>query len=160
VRTRRLFTFGYLESGWFFRCLRFIGSERVEVGLLIVRASLWGQDEDQIRLAGNTADVRRRGVLCPFVDPTTCTPNMTNFTVACPFDHLGNAPNATYAYNSTAGLKTIIQDTAGTWLFTPSGSAGPFNATNNSWTGSAISGSGTPISAAAVLRANLRAPYD
>jgi hypothetical protein len=69
------------------------------------------------------------------------------------FEHLGNAPNATYAYNSTGGLKTIMQDTTGTWLFTPSGSAGPFNVTNNSWTGSAISGTGSPVSAAAVLRA-------
>lgn len=67
------------------------------------------------------------------------------------FEHLGNAPNATYAYNSTSGLKTIAQNTAGSWLFTPSGSAGPFNSTSNSWTGSAITG--TPVSAAAVLRA-------
>lgn len=67
------------------------------------------------------------------------------------FEHLGNAPNATYAYNSTSGLKTIAQNTAGSWLFTPSGSAGPFNSTSNSWTGSAITGS--PVSAAAVLRA-------
>lgn len=67
------------------------------------------------------------------------------------FEHLGNAPNATYAYNSTSGLKTIAQNTAGTWLFTPSGSAGPFNTTSNSWTGSAITGS--PVGPAAVLRA-------
>jgi hypothetical protein len=67
------------------------------------------------------------------------------------FEHLGNAPNATYAYNSTTGLKTIAQNTAGTWLFTPSGSAGPFNVTSNSWTGSAITGS--PVGPAAVLRA-------
>jgi hypothetical protein len=67
------------------------------------------------------------------------------------FEHVGNAPNATYAYNSTAGLKTIAQNTNGTWLFTPSGSTGPFNSTSNSWTGSAITG--TPVSAAAILRA-------
>jgi len=67
------------------------------------------------------------------------------------FEHLGNAPNATYAYNSTSGLKTIAQNTSGSWLFTPNGSAGPFNTTSNSWTGSAITGS--PVSAAAVLRA-------
>ncbi|HSU84568.1 MAG TPA: hypothetical protein VLR69_19295, partial [Thermoanaerobaculia bacterium] len=35
--------------------------------------------------------------------------------------------------------------------FTPSGSAGPFNTTSNSWTGSAITGS--PVGPAAVLRA-------
>ena len=67
------------------------------------------------------------------------------------FEHLGNAPNATYAYNSTSGLKTIAKNTTGTWLFTPSGSAGPFNVTGNSWTGSAITGS--PVGPAAVLRA-------
>ncbi|TAK90693.1 MAG: hypothetical protein EPO09_16700 [Aquabacterium sp.] len=67
------------------------------------------------------------------------------------FEHLGNAPNATYAYNSTSGPKTIAQNTTGSWLFTPSGSSGPFNVTSNSWTGSAITG--TPVSAAAVLRA-------
>ncbi|HZF09708.1 MAG TPA: hypothetical protein VFE33_13035 [Thermoanaerobaculia bacterium] len=67
------------------------------------------------------------------------------------FEHLGNAPNATYAYNSTTGSKTIPQNTAGAWLFTPSGSAGPFNTTSNSWTGSAITGS--PVGPAAVLRA-------
>lgn len=67
------------------------------------------------------------------------------------FEHLGNAPNATYAYNSTSGLKTIAQNTAGTWLFTPSGSAGPFNTTSNHWTGTAITGS--PVGPAAVLRA-------
>jgi hypothetical protein len=67
------------------------------------------------------------------------------------FEHLGNAPNARYAYNSTSGLKTIAQNTAGTWLFTPSGSVGPFNITSNSWTGTAITGS--PVGPAAVLRA-------
>ena len=67
------------------------------------------------------------------------------------FEHIGNAPNATYAYNSTSGLKTIAQNTTGTWLFTPSGSTGPFNSTSNSWTGSAITG--TPVSSAAILRA-------
>jgi hypothetical protein len=68
------------------------------------------------------------------------------------FEHLGNAPNATYAYNSTSGLTTVPQSTTGTWLFTPNGSVGPFNSTGNSWTGSAISG--LPVSPAAVLRAN------
>jgi len=67
------------------------------------------------------------------------------------FEHEGNAPNATYAYNSTSGMKTVAQDTAGNWLFTPSGSSGPFNATNNSWTGTAITG--TPVGPSPVLRA-------
>jgi hypothetical protein len=67
------------------------------------------------------------------------------------FEHLGNAPNGTYAYNSTTGVKTVAQNTTGTWLFTPNGSAGPFNATNPSWTGLGIAGS--PVAAVAVLRA-------
>lgn len=67
------------------------------------------------------------------------------------FEHEGNAPNATYAYNSTGGLKTVAQNTSGSWLFTPSSSTGPFNATDNSWTGSAITGS--PVGPSAVLRA-------
>jgi hypothetical protein len=67
------------------------------------------------------------------------------------FEHLGNAPNATYSYNSKSGLTKVTQNTAGAWLFTPSGSPGPFNKTSNSWTGSAITGS--PVDSAAVLRA-------
>jgi len=66
-------------------------------------------------------------------------------------EHLDNAPNDVYAYNSTSGLKVIPRNTTGTWLFTPSGSAGPFNGFNASWTGSAISGS--PVGPTAVLRA-------
>lgn len=67
------------------------------------------------------------------------------------FEHLGNAPNATYAYTSTTGVKTVAQNTTGTWLFTPHGSTGPFNVTNPSWTGLAIAGS--PVAAVAILRA-------
>jgi len=46
------------------------------------------------------------------------------------FEHFGNAPNAAYQYNSTSGLQNVPQNTAGTWLFTPSGSTGPFNCMN------------------------------
>lgn len=67
------------------------------------------------------------------------------------FEHLGNAPNDVYAYNSTTGVKTIPRNTSGSWLFTPSGSAGPFNVAAASWTGSAITGS--PIGPSSVLRA-------
>lgn len=44
------------------------------------------------------------------------------------FEHVNNTPPAAYSYNSTSGLKTVPQSTAGTWLFSASGSAGPFNA--------------------------------
>jgi len=72
------------------------------------------------------------------------------------FEHLGNASNATYAYNSTtAGTKLINQDTSGSWLFTSAGSTGPFNVAHARWNGTAITGSpaGTPIGSSAVLRA-------
>ncbi|QJU59551.1 hypothetical protein HL653_18915 [Sphingomonas sp. AP4-R1] len=74
------------------------------------------------------------------------------------FEHTGNAPNASYQYNSTSGLKTVAQNTVGTWLFTPSGSSGPFNGqiTNfPSWdipTGAIDGPSGNPVGPTAVLR--------
>ncbi|HMA71836.1 MAG TPA: hypothetical protein VKP67_10165 [Xanthobacteraceae bacterium] len=43
------------------------------------------------------------------------------------FEHLGNTPLATYAYNSTTGPKSVNRSTAGTWLFSKSNSSGPFN---------------------------------
>ena len=44
------------------------------------------------------------------------------------FEHFGNSPNATYNYTSKTGTKTVMQSTAGTWLFSKSNSAGPFDA--------------------------------
>ena len=46
------------------------------------------------------------------------------------FEHFGNTPSATYTYNSTTGLKTVQQNTVGTWLFAASGTNGPFNNPN------------------------------
>ncbi|HEX4296149.1 MAG TPA: hypothetical protein VHZ29_18580 [Rhizomicrobium sp.] len=43
------------------------------------------------------------------------------------FEHYGNTPLATYAYNNSAGTQTVTQSTAGTWLFSATGSIGPFN---------------------------------
>jgi hypothetical protein len=54
------------------------------------------------------------------------------------FEHFGNAPNATYSYNSTTGLKTISQNTTGSWLFCANGSAGPFNASHMTASGADI----------------------
>jgi len=74
------------------------------------------------------------------------------------FEHLGNAPNASYQYNSTSGLKTVTQNTVGTWLFTPSGSSGPFNGLvtgNPSWdepTGAIDGAAGGAVAPTAVLR--------
>ena len=51
------------------------------------------------------------------------------------FEHLGNAPNAAYDYNATSGTnpKHQPQNPAGTWLFTPNGFGGPYNAMNARW---------------------------
>ena len=47
------------------------------------------------------------------------------------FEHFGNAPNATFRYNSSStpppNPHSVNQNTAGTWLFCANGSAGPFN---------------------------------
>jgi hypothetical protein len=43
------------------------------------------------------------------------------------FEHFGSTPNASYSYNSTTGLKTVSQSTAGTWLFSTTNSTGQFN---------------------------------
>jgi hypothetical protein len=43
------------------------------------------------------------------------------------FEHFGNTPLATYQYNNSAGTQTVTQSTAGSWLFSASGSGGPFN---------------------------------
>ncbi|MEA3038397.1 MAG: hypothetical protein QOE79_910 [Sphingomonadales bacterium] len=78
------------------------------------------------------------------------------------FEHFGNAPNADYDYNSTSGLKHVAQNTAGSWLFTPNGSSGPFNGhlggttTHPSWdsaTGNIVGNpQPSPVTATAVLR--------
>jgi hypothetical protein len=57
------------------------------------------------------------------------------------FEHVGNTPLATYSYTSTTGPKTVSQNTSGTWLFTASGSAGPFNVPHMFFTGP----SGNPV---------------
>ena len=67
------------------------------------------------------------------------------------FEHLGNAPDETYAYSATSGLKTVARNTAGSWLFTPSGSTGPFNVMNASASGNSITGN--PIGPTTVIRA-------
>ena len=51
------------------------------------------------------------------------------------FEHVNNTPAATYSYNSTSGTKQVTQNTSGTWLFSASGSAGPFNVPHMFFTG-------------------------
>ncbi len=52
------------------------------------------------------------------------------------FEHVGNSPPATYSYNSTgSGVQTVNQNTFGTWLFSATGSTGPFNQEHMQFTG-------------------------
>ncbi len=44
------------------------------------------------------------------------------------FEHQSNTPLATYQYTSRGQTVTVPQNTAGNWLFSGSGAAGPFNA--------------------------------
>jgi hypothetical protein len=44
------------------------------------------------------------------------------------FEHFGNSPNGAYSYVASNGqTKQVAQSTAGSWLFTKTSSAGPFN---------------------------------
>jgi hypothetical protein len=43
------------------------------------------------------------------------------------FEHVNNTPLATYTYNGSTGVETVTQSTSGTWLFSATGSTGPFN---------------------------------
>jgi hypothetical protein len=49
------------------------------------------------------------------------------------FEHFGATPLAAYNYNSTTGLKTVAQTTAGTWLFSTPNSTGQFNCMHMTW---------------------------
>ncbi len=66
------------------------------------------------------------------------------------FEHVNNSPNASYTYQSTSGPKTVDPVPGASWVFSPTGSAGPFNVSNASWNGTAIVG--TPIASTAVMR--------
>ena len=74
------------------------------------------------------------------------------------YEHFGNAPNVAYNYNGTVGPnpKTVPFNPAGSWLFTPSGSAGPFNAMHASWdvtTGHIVGiPGGSPVASTPVAR--------
>jgi hypothetical protein len=70
------------------------------------------------------------------------------------FEHTGNTPLATYSYVSTSNVtKTVTQNAAGTWLFSKSGSAGPFNVVHMQLSGSDINAvSPHTISASDTLR--------
>jgi hypothetical protein len=54
------------------------------------------------------------------------------------FEHVGNTPLSTYTYNGSSGVETQTQSTAGTWLFSSSGSGGPFNSPHMQTSGANI----------------------
>jgi hypothetical protein len=74
------------------------------------------------------------------------------------FEHFGNTPMATYQYNATTtGLTTVTQNTAGSWLFSASGSTGPFNIAHGAVSGNNIAATtGFTISPSDTLR---QAPF-
>jgi len=49
------------------------------------------------------------------------------------FEHFGSTPAAEYKYNSTTGLKTVPQSTAGMWLFSKTNATGQFNCEHMTW---------------------------
>src|SRR5260370_449636 len=51
------------------------------------------------------------------------------------FEHIGNAPPATYSYNSTSGSQTVSQNTLGTWLISATGPTGPSNRAHRFFSG-------------------------
>jgi hypothetical protein len=67
------------------------------------------------------------------------------------FEHIQNAANDIYAYDSTSGMKVIVRNTSGSWLFTQNGTGGPFNTYITNWNGASIVG--TPVGPTVVLRA-------
>jgi hypothetical protein len=72
------------------------------------------------------------------------------------FEHLGNAPDDAYSYrNSIGGTTNVPQSTAGTWLFTPSGSAGPFATDSRQFASGAdivATNAATPIGPDTIIR--------
>jgi hypothetical protein len=72
------------------------------------------------------------------------------------YEHFGNAPNVAYNYTSAAGPQTVPFNPAGSWVFTPSGSPGPFNAMHASWditTGHIVGvPGGSPVASTPVAR--------
>lgn len=55
------------------------------------------------------------------------------------FEHINITPNDDYTYrNSGGGVTTMPRDTSGSWVFSATGSAGPFNVVRNQLSGSDI----------------------
>ncbi|MFT4113657.1 hypothetical protein [Silvibacterium sp.] len=74
------------------------------------------------------------------------------------FEHFGNTPNAAYTYASLSGIKTVPQDSLGTWLFCATGCPGSstFNSSHAKLDGANIVGhpSGSSVTPSNTLRVN------
>jgi hypothetical protein len=72
------------------------------------------------------------------------------------FEHTGNTPNGAYSYvNSSGVVKNVAQTTAGTWQFSQSGAAAPFNVEHMSYVSpNIVAASGQTISPSNTLRVN------
>jgi hypothetical protein len=70
------------------------------------------------------------------------------------FEHFGNAPNASFQYINSGGTQTsVAQNTSGTWLFSKSGSTGPFDIAHMQQSGTDIQAlSGFTISPSDTIR--------
>ena len=70
------------------------------------------------------------------------------------FEHLGNAPNDAFDYLTAGGTqKTVARDTSGNWLFTTTGSTGPFDVRHMSESGANIQAeSGFTVSTSDTMR--------
>jgi hypothetical protein len=88
------------------------------------------------------------------------------------FENVRNAPDASYSYTSTRGVKTVAQSTKGAWVFCCSNAAGPFNQARMSQVGTHIESNRgftigpsdtirwKPWGAASNQNAGLRSPAD
>ena len=71
------------------------------------------------------------------------------------FEHFMNTPNDAFSYiNSSNATTNVARNTAGTWLFCPSGSTGPFNQPLASFsTPNIVAANGGPIGPSNTIRA-------
>jgi hypothetical protein len=72
------------------------------------------------------------------------------------FEHVGNTPNAAYAYVATGGtMKSVAQTTAATWLFSKTGAGTPFNSEHMTFVSpNIVAATGSTISPSNTLRLN------
>lgn len=70
------------------------------------------------------------------------------------FEHFGNTPNNSFQYIDSGGnIQTVSQNTSGAWMFSKTGSTGPFDQTHMTQSGANIQAAGSfAISASDTLR--------